>query len=82
MSSFWQILMKKFISLGIECVKFLKAAQASQGNLLSYVVSSACLECFSPFLYLTFFSLCHAVDALATANACIASLEAELEASQ
>jgi hypothetical protein len=45
-------------------------------------VSSSCLECFSPFLYSTFFSLCHAADALATANACIASLEAELEASQ
>jgi hypothetical protein len=45
-------------------------------------VSSSCLECFSLFLYSTFFSLCHAADALATANACIASLEAELEASQ
>jgi hypothetical protein len=74
--------MKNFISLGTECVEVLKAARASQGNLLSYVVSSACLECFSPFLYSTFFSLCHAADALATANARIASLEAELEASQ
>jgi hypothetical protein len=27
----WQILMKKFLSLGTECVEFLKAAQASQG---------------------------------------------------
>jgi hypothetical protein len=31
---------------------------------------------------LTFFSLCHAAEALAMANACIASLEAELKASQ
>jgi hypothetical protein len=36
----------------------------------------------SPFLYSTFFSLFHAADALATANARIASLEAELVASQ
>jgi hypothetical protein len=27
--------MKKFVSLGSECVKFLKVAQASKGNLLS-----------------------------------------------
>jgi hypothetical protein len=33
-------------------------------------------------LYLTFFSLFHAADALSMANARIASLEAELEASQ
>jgi Flp pilus assembly protein TadB len=45
-------------------------------------MSSACLTCFSLILYLTFFSLFHAADALATANARIASLEAELEASQ
>jgi hypothetical protein len=74
--------MKKFVSLGAECVEFLKAARASQGNLLSYVVSSACLMCLSLFLYSTFFSLFHAADALATANARIASLEARLKASQ
>jgi hypothetical protein len=74
--------MKNFISLGTECVEFLKAARASQGNLLSSVVSFACLVCLPLFLYLTFFSLFHAADALATANARIASLEAELEASQ
>jgi septal ring factor EnvC (AmiA/AmiB activator) len=74
--------MKKFVTLGTECVELLKAARASQGNLLSYVVSSACLVCLSPFLYSTFFSLFHAADALAAANARIASLEAELEASQ
>jgi hypothetical protein len=45
-------------------------------------MSSACLACFSLILYLTFFSLFRAADALATANARIASLEAKLEASQ
>jgi NAD-specific glutamate dehydrogenase len=38
--------------------------------------------CLSPFLYSTFFSLFHVTDALAAANARIASLEAELKASQ
>jgi chromosome segregation ATPase len=37
---------------------------------------------FLRFFYSTFLSLSHAADALATANARIASLEAELEASQ
>jgi chromosome segregation ATPase len=36
----------------------------------------------SSFLYLTFFSLFRAADALATANARIASLQAKLKASQ
>jgi hypothetical protein len=45
-------------------------------------MSSACLACFSLILYLTFFPLFRAADALATANARIESLEAELEASQ
>jgi hypothetical protein len=42
-----QILMKKFVTLGTECVEHLKATRASQGNLLSCVllVSSAFL-CF------------------------------------
>jgi hypothetical protein len=74
--------MKKFVSLGTECVEFLKAAQASQGNLLSCVLSFAYLVYLSPFLYSTFFSLFHAADTLAMANARIASLEAELKASQ
>jgi hypothetical protein len=75
--------MKKFVSLGTECVEFLKAARASQGNLFPRVVSFACLAYLSLFLYSTFSSLFCAADALATANnARIASLEAELEASQ
>jgi hypothetical protein len=73
--------MKKFISLGTECVEFLKTSRASQANLLSYVLPFACLVYLSLFLYSTF-SLFHAGDALETANARIASLEAELEASQ
>jgi hypothetical protein len=74
--------MKKFVSLGTECVEFLKAARAFQGNLFSYVVSFARLAYLSPFLYSTFSSLFRAADALATANARIASLEAEFKASQ
>jgi hypothetical protein len=74
--------MKKFVSLGTECVEFLKAARTSQAKLLCYVVSSDCLICLSLVLYSTFFSLFHTADALSTANARIASLEAELEASQ
>jgi hypothetical protein len=48
-----QILMKKFFSMGTECVKYLKSTRASQGNLLSCVllVSSAFL-CF--FIRLSF----------------------------
>jgi chromosome segregation ATPase len=45
-------------------------------------LSFACLVYLSLFLYSTFFSLICATDALVTANARIASLEAELEASQ
>jgi hypothetical protein len=51
-------------------------------HLFPCVVSFTCLAYLSPFLYSTFSSLFRAVDALATANACIASLEVELEASQ
>jgi multidrug resistance efflux pump len=82
MFSFLQTLMKTFVSLGTECVEFLKAARASQRKLLCYVVSSTCLICLSLILYSTFFSLFRAADALSTANARIASLEAELEASR
>jgi hypothetical protein len=39
--------MKKFVTLGTECVEYLKATRACEGNLLSYIllVSSAFL-CF------------------------------------
>jgi hypothetical protein len=33
-----QSLMEKFITLGTECVKYLKATGASEGNLLSYIL--------------------------------------------
>jgi hypothetical protein len=82
MFSFLQTLMKKFVSLGTECVKFLKAARASQGKLVCYVVSSTYLVCLSLILYSTFFCLFCVADALSMANARIASLEAELGASR
>jgi hypothetical protein len=72
--------MKKFISLGTECVEFLKAAQASQGKLFAKL----CLLPIS-FAFLRFFirlSFSLDADALLMANARIVSLEAELEASQ
>jgi hypothetical protein len=53
-----QILMKKFVTLGTECVEYLKATRASEGNLLSYIllVSSAFL-CFFIRLSFPFFEL-------------------------
>jgi hypothetical protein len=49
----WQILMKKFVTLGTECAEYLKAAKASEGSLLSFtlLVSSTFL-CF--FIILIF----------------------------
>jgi hypothetical protein len=38
--------MKKFVTLGTECVEYLKATRASEGNLLSYT-----LLVFSAFLW-------------------------------
>jgi hypothetical protein len=58
--------------MGTEYVEFLKAARASQGKLLCYVIFSACLVCLSLILYLA--SLFCAADALSMANARIASL--------
>jgi hypothetical protein len=48
--------MKKFVTLGTECVEYLKATRDSEGNLLSYIllVSSAFL-CFFIRLSLPFF---------------------------
>jgi mannose/cellobiose epimerase-like protein (N-acyl-D-glucosamine 2-epimerase family) len=74
--------MKKFVSLGTECVEFLKAARSSQGKLFCYAVPSICLICASMALYSTFFPLFCAADALSVTNARISSLEAELEASR
>jgi hypothetical protein len=75
-----QILVKKFVTLGTECAEYLIAARAFEGDLLFYtlLVSSAFL-CFFIILTFPFFLT---ADALATANARIASLEAKLEASR
>jgi hypothetical protein len=71
--------MKKFVSLGSECVEFLKAARASQGKLLlCCVFYSSNLRLYG---YLSsFLSPFCTADALLAANARISSLEAELEA--
>jgi hypothetical protein len=74
--------MKKIVSLGTECIEFLKVAQASRGKPpFFYVMSSACLMYLSMISYSPFLSLFHTADALMVANARIASLEAELNAS-
>jgi hypothetical protein len=71
--------LKRFIALGTECVEYLKVAKASEGTILT---SS---HCFFPVLILCYLSNMLAssfVAALAMANTQIASLEAELRASQ
>jgi hypothetical protein len=74
--------MKKFVALGTERAEYLKTARASKGNLLvcALLISSSFI-CF--FIILTvppFFFLI--TEALATANAHISSLEAELNDSR
>jgi hypothetical protein len=77
-----QTLMKKFISLGTECVKFLKAARSSHGKLFAIMCLLFAYLCASVSLLSSFLSSSCAADDLAAANACISSLEAELEASR
>jgi hypothetical protein len=43
--------MKKFVTLGNECVEYLKATRASEGKFS--FLCFACLECLSLLLYLT-----------------------------
>jgi hypothetical protein len=74
--------MKKFISLGTECVEFLKAARASQGELFTMLCLLPVTFVFPWFFYSTLFPLLGAADALTLANARIASLEVKLEASR
>jgi uncharacterized protein YlxW (UPF0749 family) len=74
--------MKKFISLGTKCVEFLKAARASQGKFFAKLCLLSISFVFLRFFIRLSFSLFPAADALLMANARIASLEAELEASQ
>jgi hypothetical protein len=73
-------LLKKIIALGTECAEYLKAARASEGELifLHLLILYALLCLFLDFL----FPPCCLVDALATANARISSLEAKLSASR
>jgi uncharacterized protein YlxW (UPF0749 family) len=72
--------MKKFITLGTECVEHLKATRVSQGNLLfcALLISSA----FSYFFIRVSFPLYVLQNALSMANTRISSLEAELKASR
>jgi hypothetical protein len=75
---FYQALVKRFIALGTECAGYQKVAKASEGTIWifnHYLSSVLCLLLFSDFLSSAF------AAALATANARIASLEAELKAS-
>jgi hypothetical protein len=77
--SFFQALLKRFVALGTECAEYLKVAKASEGTILtsSHYFSSALILC-----YLSDTLSSSSVAALATANARIASLEVELNASQ
>jgi hypothetical protein len=76
---FSQALLQRFVALGTECAEYLMVAKASEGTLLTsshYFSSVLILCCLSDSLSSS------PVAALATANARIASLEAELSASQ
>jgi hypothetical protein len=75
-------LLKKFVSLGNECVEFFKAVRSSHGKLFAILYLLFAYLCASVTLLLSFISSSCAADDLAAANACISSLEAELEASR
>jgi hypothetical protein len=75
-------LLKKFVSLGNECVEFLKAARSSHGKLFATLCLLFAYLCASVTLLLSFLSSSCAADDLAAANTRISSLEAELEASR
>jgi hypothetical protein len=77
-----QALLKKFISLGNECVEFLKAVRSSHGKLFAILCLLFDYLCASVTLLLSFLSSSCTADDLAAANACISSLEVELEASR
>jgi hypothetical protein len=53
---FGQNLMKKFVALGNECVEYLKATRASEGNFLSYAL--LVLNTFLCFFTSLLFPLC------------------------
>jgi hypothetical protein len=75
----WQVLMKKILSLGTECVVFLKTARASQGTPIFMSCTCSRVSC-GFLLHLPF--LLWLVDAFTVANARIAALEAKLSASR
>jgi hypothetical protein len=77
-----QTLMKKFVSLGTECVEFLKAARSSHGELFAFLCLLFAQFCASMVLLSSFLSFSCTADDLAAANARISSLEAELEVSR
>jgi hypothetical protein len=72
--------MKKFVSLGNECIEFLKAARSYHGKLFAILCLLFAYFCASVTLLLSFLSSSYATDDLAAANARILFLEAELEA--
>jgi hypothetical protein len=76
---FSQALLQRFVALGTECAEYLKVAKASEGTILT---SSHCFLIVLILCYLGDTLASSSVAALATANARIASLEAELSASQ
>jgi hypothetical protein len=82
MPCFGQVLLKKFVSLGNECVEFLKAARSSHGKLFATMCLLFAYLCSSVTLLLSFLSSSCATDDLAAANARISSLEAKLKASR
>jgi hypothetical protein len=82
MPCFGKTLMKKFVSLGTECVEFLKAARASHGKLFCHPASFICLTLRLCGSLSSFLSSSCATDTLSAANARISSLEAELKASR
>jgi hypothetical protein len=75
-------LLKKFISLGNECVEFLKEARSSHGKFFAIMCTLFAYPCASVTRLLSFLSPSCAADDLAAANAHILSLEAELKASR
>jgi hypothetical protein len=72
--------LKKIVALGTECAEYLKAARASEGELLflHFLILHALLCLLLDFP----FPPCCLADALATTYARISLLEAELSASQ
>jgi hypothetical protein len=74
--------MKKFVSLGNECVEFLKAARSSHGKLFAILCLLFAYLCASVTLLSSFLSSSCAADDLAATNSRISSPEAEIEASR